>query len=406
MTSENTTSRKGEGTGGGDPSPRQKKRRRRQPISARRLKKLKASRAALQTPPEGEVEAEKRLEKDWRPAPLFAAKYAAIDLGTNNCRLLIASPHKQGFRVVDAYSRIVRLGEGVSRSGRLSDDAMDRTVEALKICADKVKQRRVTSLRSIATQACRMAENGEEFLTRVRQETGLTFDLITPEEEAGLSVRGCLDLTDPASEAVLVFDIGGGSTEISWVRRVREATETRPARHRIISWTSIPLGVVSVSEQFNGRDVSRETYDEIVALVADKVRAFEGANDFRPLFEEGKAHLLGTSGTVTSIAGVHLGLKKYNRRDVDGIWLASERAVALSEKLRGMTYEQRQREPCIGPDRADLVVPGCAILEGILTAWPSTRIRVADRGLREGILSELIARDRKTRSKRRRRRRR
>ncbi|WP_306253454.1 Ppx/GppA phosphatase family protein [Parvularcula sp. IMCC14364] len=405
MTSDSTPSRKAEAGGGGDSSPRKKNKKRRQNISARRLKKLKAAHAGLQTPPEGEVQVEKRLEKDWRPAPIFSAKYAAIDLGTNNCRLLIASPHKQGFRVVDAFSRIVRLGEGVSQSGRLSDEAMDRTIEALKICADKVRQRRVTALRSIATQACRMADNGEEFLARVRQETGLTFDLISPEEEAGLSVRGCLDLTDPTSEAVLVFDIGGGSTEISWVRRVREASDTRPARHRIVSWTSIPLGVVSVSERFDGRDLTRETYDEIVELVAEKVRAFEGADEMRPLFEAGRAHLLGTSGTVTSIAGVHLGLKKYNRRDVDGIWLASERAVALSEKLRGMTYEQRQREPCIGPDRADLVVPGCAILEGILTAWPSTRIRVADRGLREGILSELIARDRKTRRKRRRRRR-
>ncbi len=373
-------------------------------ISARRLKKLREKKAK---PPalNGEIKGEKRLEKDWRPTPIFSPKYAAIDLGTNNCRLLIASPHKKGFRVVDAFSRIVRLGEGLSRTGRLSEDAMDRTVEALKICADKVKQRRVTSLRSIATQACRSAENGAEFLVRIKQETGLNFDLISPEEEAGLSVRGCMDLTDPTSEAVLVFDIGGGSTEISWVRRVKPATETQPPRHKIITWTSIPMGVVTISERFDGSDLTRETYDEIVNLVADNVSNFKDADGLKPVFEDGKAHVLGTSGTVTSIAGFHLGLKRYVRREVDGIWLASDRALALSEKLRSMGNENRKKEPCIGAERADLVVPGCAILEGILKAWPATRIRVADRGLREGMLAELIAKDRRSRRKGKRRRR-
>ena len=409
MTTKKTAPRHGEGGSASPGSPsadrESGKKKRRHNISARRLKKLRQSEQANPPTISGGVQAEKRVDSDWLPPPTFSPKYAPIDLGTNNCRLLIASPHKKGFRVVDAYSQIVRLGEGVSRSGKLSDDAMDRTVEALKICAEKVKNRKVTSLRSIATQACRMAENGDAFLTRIRNETGLTFDLITPEEEAGLSVRGCLDLTDPNSEAILVFDIGGGSTEISWIRRIKPATDTRPPRHRIVAWTSIPLGVVSVSERFGGNDLSRERYEEIVDLVAEKVREFDGAEELRPIFEAGDAHLLGTSGTVTSIAGFHLGLKKYIRREVDGIWLASERALTLSEKLRSMTNEQRMREPCIGSERADLVVPGCAILEGIVKAWPSSRIRVADRGLREGILAELIAKDKKARRKRKRKRR-
>ncbi len=389
------------------PSKSSSKRRRR--ARARRLKKLKAQSAQTTTneapPQEGEIQTEKRLEKDWRPTPIFSPKFAAIDLGTNNCRLLIASPHKKGFRVVDAFSRIVRLGEGVSQSGRLSDAAMDRTLEALKICADKIQHRRVTSHRNIATQACRAAANGPEFIERIEQETGLTFDLISPEEEASLSVRGCMDLTDPASEAVLVFDIGGGSTEISWVRQISPADGNRPARHKIIAWTSIPMGVVTVSEKFNGAHMDRETYDRVVDLVASEVNSFKDADELRSVFDEGGAHLLGTSGTVTSIAGIHLGLKKYMRKEVDGIWLATERALELSEKLRAMGLENRKKEPCIGQDRADLVVPGCAILEGILKAWPTNRIRVADRGLREGILAELIAKDRHKRHRRRPRRR-
>lgn len=371
-------------------------------ISARRLKKLREKERQKKLAP-NELQAEQRLEKDWRPAPIFSPRYGAIDLGTNNCRLLVATPSKGGFRVVDAYSRIVRLGEGLGSTGRLSDDAMDRTIDALKACAEKVKHRRVTSLRSIATQACRLAENGEEFLERIKEETGIEFELISTEEEAGLSVRGCLDLTDPNSEAVLVFDIGGGSTEISWVRRTASSVNGRPPKHKIVAWTSLPMGVVTVAEKFGGKDMTRERYEEVVDTVADEIRRFDGADKLRILFENGQAHLLGTSGTVTSIAGVHLGLKKYVRREVDGIWLASERALSLSERLRGMSYEARQREPCIGPERADLVVPGCAILEGILKAWPSSRIRVADRGLREGILAGLIAKDRRKRRRRKRR---
>lgn len=379
-----------------------KRRRHRKGPSARRMKKLRQA-AALdkdrERPRPGEVTGAKRLDKDWLP-PILSPRYAAIDLGTNNCRLLVAAPAKDGFRVVDAFSRIVRLGEGLAANGSLSEAAMDRTIEALKICREKIDARRVTSLRCIATQACRGAENGESFLKRIEAETGLVFDLISTEEEADLSVRGCLDLMDPQAAAALVFDIGGGSTELSWVERISAPGEK--LRHRIAAWTSLPYGVVTLSERFGGRDLTRERYEEMVATIAEALRPFAGAGEIRPHFANGEAHLLGTSGTVTSLAGVHLGLKRYNRRDVDGIWLASERALDLSEKLRAMSFEVRSREPCIGVDRADLVVPGCAILEGILEIWPSHRIRVADRGLREGILTGLIEEDRKRRRRRRR----
>ena len=328
------------------------------------------------------------------PAPRARPpRYGAIDLGTNNCRLLIAAPTRQGpgreeegFRVVDAFSRIVRLGEGVTATGRLSDDAMDRTVDALAVCADKMRARGVTASRAIATQACRLAANGEAFLRRVRRDTGLDFDLITPEEEAQLAAKGCLDLIARGAEGVLVFDIGGGSTEMSWLRLI-------DGQPRTAAWVSLPFGVVTLAEEHGAREMDRAAYDAMVERVAREVRAFTDAAPLSPLFDGRRAHLIGTSGTVTSLAGVKMRLPRYVRREVDGAWLTANEVADVSEALRGMGHDHRCSEPCIGPERADLVVPGCAILEGIMRVWPSDRVRVGDRGLREGMLLELMAKD-------------
>lgn len=318
-----------------------------------------------------------------RKTPL---RFAALDLGTNNCRLLIAAPSRDNFRIVDSFSRIVRLGEDLSRTGVLSDGAMDRTMDAIKVCAEKVARRGVTHIRCIATQACRGAENGKEFLLRVRRDTGLKFDIITPEEEARLSVSGCAELVDPAAPAGLIFDIGGGSTELSWVKRMEKTGALD-----VVAWTSFSFGVVSVAEKWGGAEISLETFDEIVREIRSGIAAFGDPAMVKPIFERGEAHLLGTSGTVTSIAGVHLKLPRYKRAAVDGLWLSLEEARAATEKLRAQSYEERCAEPCIGKERADLVVAGCAILEALVQEWPTSRIRVADRGLREGILMDLMA---------------
>ena len=315
-------------------------------------------------------------------------RYAAIDLGTNNCRLLIAAPTRPGagepFRVVDAFSRIVRLGEGVTRTNRLSEAAMERTIEALQVCATKMRARGVTASRSIATQACRLAGNGEAFLRRVRRETGLAFDVISPEEEAQLAARGCVDLIAEGAEGVLVFDIGGGSTEMSWLRLM-------DGRPQTAAWVSLPFGVVTLAEDHGEREVGRADYEAMVERVAEQVRGFTDAAPMSPLFDGRRAHLIGTSGTVTSLAGVKMRLPRYVRREVDGAWLTTGDVADVSETLRAMGFDRRCGEPCIGPERADLVVPGCAILEGIMRVWPSERVRVGDRGLREGMLLDLMA---------------
>lgn len=327
-------------------------------------------------------------------------RYAALDLGTNNCRLLIAAPRARGFRIVDAFSRIVRLGEGLSQTGRLSENAMARALEALKICAEKNARRNVTYSRCIATQACRGAENGVEFLERVKAETGLALEIITPEEEARLAVTGCSELLDRSTSAGLIFDIGGGSTELSWVRPKKGQGEAE-----ITAWTSLPFGVVTLAEKWGGRDIDKETYRKIIANIRQEISSLGDPGKMRPHFENGEAHLLGTSGTVTAIAGVHLELPRYRRDRVDGLWLGVDEVRIVSEKLMTMGFEERAEEPCIGHERADLVVCGCAILEALLQEWPVRQVRVADRGLREGILADLADQARKDRGRRRRRRR-
>ena len=335
------------------------------------------------------------------PRKRSARRFAALDLGTNNCRLLIASPRGRDFRIIDAFSRIVRLGDGLSQTGRLSEAAMTRSIDALKVCAEKIERRAVTSGRYIATQACRSASNGAEFLARVEEETGLAFEVITTEEEARLAALGCADLVEPGAKACLIFDIGGGSTEVSFVRVDQGADRPLPD---IVGWFSVPLGVVNLSEKYGGRDLSSSRYEEIVSEARAAVRAFGDVAGMRRTFNDGEGHFLGTSGTVTSLAGVHLGLDRYRRDAVDGLWMTADETRRVTDGLRDLSYEARVREPCIGRERADLVLCGCAILEALLREWPTDRIRVADRGLREGLLHELAsAARRRSRGGRRRR---
>lgn len=321
-----------------------------------------------------------------RELPVFAA----LDLGTNNCRLLVAIPQRHGqFRVIDAFSRIVRLGEGLSASGRLSDAAMDRAVEALKICGDKLRNRKIRRARLIATEACRSAVNGQEFLERVEREAGLKLEIIDRQTEARLAVSGCGSLVDRGTKGVVLFDIGGGSSEIALID-VSGRRSPRLANH-IVSWTSLPVGVVSLAERYGGRAVSRQTFQAMIDDVTARLADFEGRDRLDHLVAGHDFHLLGTSGTVTTLAGVHLDLERYDRRRVDGLWMDNGSVDLMIEKLIGWDFEQRVANPCIGADRADLVLAGCAILQAIRGVWPSERLRVADRGLREGILSELMA---------------
>jgi exopolyphosphatase/guanosine-5'-triphosphate,3'-diphosphate pyrophosphatase len=338
------------------------------------------------------------LDVGMRPSPAAGggeATFAAIDLGTSNCRLLIARPNGRTFRVIDAFSRIVRLGEGLAGSGALSEEAMARAIEALKVCAHKIERRAVTHARSVATEACRRAGNCAEFLARVRAETGLAIETISSAEEAVLAFKGCAPLLSVRRPRALVFDIGGGSTELGWLR----LRSGRPPE--IIDTLSIPFGVVTLTERYGCSRIAPEVYQAMVEEVSGHLRAFAAANGIDRRVAAGAVQMLGTSGTVTTLAGVYLDLPRYNRAVVDGCYLEFAAIREVSRRLAAMTCEERTANPCIGPDRADLVVAGCAILEAICGLWPVGRLRVADRGVREGILAGLILANRRDHRRRR-----
>lgn len=321
-----------------------------------------------------------------------APLYAALDLGTNNCRLLIATPAESGFHIIDSFSRIVRLGEGITAQNKLSDDASARAIEALRVCWNKLVFHGIKKARLIATEACRAADNGPAFLEQVRSEIGLELEVIDRETEARLAVTGCVSLIDPRSDGVVLFDIGGGSSEVVWVDR-RGRRKRNALGGTLRAWDSLPLGVVTLSERHNGRHVTRDSFEAMVAEVQSHLAAFPKREELLKALQRGRHHLLGTSGTVTTLAGIQLGLRRYDRRKVDGLWMSDEDAAHMIDTLLAMDYQARVAHPCIGADRADLVLPGCAIFEAIRRDFQCSRLRVADRGLREGILVELMGRD-------------
>lgn len=326
-----------------------------------------------------------RPENTGTQKPVSNNIYSAIDLGTNNCRLLVARQTETGFRVIDSFSRIVRLGEGLSRDGTLSVDAIDRTIEALNICVSKVQRRGVTHMRNVATQACREAKNCDEFIERVEKEVRIKLHIIDPKEEARLAVLGCKALLDKKYRKAIVFDIGGGSTELIWVKISRRGYP------EIIDWMSIPFGVVNLSEKYGTLEkVSDADYAEMKQTIANAIEVFGEKNNIQEEVARDKVQLLGTSGTITTLTSMHLELESYDRSRVDGAWVKSSQIKALCEQLSKLDYGERVALKSIGQDRADLVVAGCAILEVIMELWPIDRIRVADRGIREGMLLDMM----------------
>lgn len=358
--------------------------------------------------------------------------FAALDLGTNNCRMMIAQSQGQNIRIIESFSRIVRLGEGLSHSGRLDERAMERTIRALKICADKIDRREATTIRAVATQACRIADNGKSFINRIRAETGLNFTIITPEQEANLAVIGCTSLLNPADidrhvTTSLVIDVGGGSTEISWVdlssaedwtqsiTNVLRQGDRTPLQSQLNGqarrlpkpeyYISIPVGVVNLSEKYPEPEAGdKQAWFE--AMVSE-VEALLSIAKPPPIFMEsclaGECYIVGTSGAITSLAGLHLGLERYDRSKVDGTWLQRHQCHEVLKRLLALSRDQRENEPCIGRDRADLVLAGAAILEALQRLWPCEDLRVADRGLREGLLLSMLRKKTQRRPNRRRR---
>ncbi|MDR3438404.1 Ppx/GppA phosphatase family protein [Telmatospirillum sp.] len=314
--------------------------------------------------------------------------YGALDLGTNNCRLLLATPAGAGLHVVEAFSKVTRLGEGLAASGTLSTEAIERSLSALRQCALRLQRRNVLRARAVATEACRQAANGALFLERVRREIGLDLETISAEDEAKLALAGCAPLLDRQFPFALVFDIGGGSTELVKVK-LGSSSET----DRVETLASLPLGVVTLAEAEGAKLDTPAGYARTVEQIVERLRPFDRDSGLGALTAAGQVHMLGTSGTVTTLAGVHLNLPRYDRAVVDGLVMEFSAIEKISRQLATATATERAAFPCIGDTRADLVVAGCAILEAIRRLWPVGRLTVADRGVREGILLSMMRAD-------------
>lgn len=325
----------------------------------------------------------------------FAHTYAAIDLGTNNCRLLVARASATGFDVVDAFSRPVRLGEGIGDRETLCEQAIGRTLDALEVCATKIQRAGVTRSRHIATEACRRAANGADFLSVVGERVGLKLEIISAAEEARLALASCQSLVDPACPYALLVDIGGGSTEVVWVMVRARPDLPCGLELGIIDMVSIPWGVVTLTEallcaQPRERPLGDGVYDGMIDLIQGALRPFCASNGVYKRAGAGEVQMIGASGTVTTMAAHHLGLRRYNRAAVDGASLARDTVLRIGAELSRLSVCELTQVPCIGTDRADLALAGGAIFEAICRMWPVGSIRVADRGLREGVLVDLM----------------
>ncbi|RBI77301.1 Ppx/GppA family phosphatase [Roseovarius sp. TE539] len=344
------------------------------------------------------------------PAPNPSGRpplYAALDLGTNSCRMLIARPRGTQFQVVDSFSKSVQLGAGLERYGRLSRNSIQRTIQALRVCQQKLRRHDVSRMRLVATEACRRADNGAQFMDRVRRETGLDLEIIRPLEEAQLAVVSCAPLVGRKTEQLLVVDIGGGSTELVWldlrgiakkdkakaIMRLHTGfnhDDDRLPRARVVDWISVPLGVATLRDQFN------DVEDDSARFALMSWFFEENLAEFAPYKDEQSREgfqIVGTSGTVTTVAASHLGLRRYDRNRVDGLRMTSDEIDRVIRSYLHLGPEGRRRDPRIGLDRQALIMSGAAILQALLRCWPTDRLSVADRGLREGMLYAQMTAD-------------
>ncbi|MEH6522039.1 Ppx/GppA phosphatase family protein [Sulfitobacter sp.] len=344
------------------------------------------------------------------PAPVSSRSndlYAALDLGTNSCRMLIAQPKGGGFHVVDSFSKSVQLGAGLEKTGRLSRGSMARTVQALRICQQKLRRNKVKRMRLVATEACRRALNGDEFMRRVTRETGLKLDIIAPEQEAQLAVISCAPLVSPKTENLLVVDIGGGSTELVWIDiskvpkkdRAQSIMRLHNGFHqaktdvpeaRVVDWISVPLGVATLRDQFSDVEDDAARFALMSWFFEENLADFTPYQSAQP---QERFQIVGTSGTVTTVAASHLGLRRYDRTKVDGLSMTSKQIDTVIHHYLAMGPEGRRVDPCIGHDRAALIMSGAAILQALMRCWPTDRLSVADRGLREGLLYAQMSAD-------------
>lgn len=299
---------------------------------------------------------------------------AAIDLGTNTARLLIGDVDEAGVIAPLLVKRcITRLGGGFTRERGISPDACARTVAALKDFADEIGRFRVTRVRAVATSAVRDAVNGREFCARILRETGICLEVIDGRREGLLTLRGVLAGLDATSDNLLVFDVGGGSTEYTLSKGVNPLFST-----------SLPLGVVRLTE---GKG-SPEAMQEKVIRELGLLRAELDTGNLLQLLDH--ATLVGTAGTATTLAAISLGMTDYDYRRVNNYTLSLQEIRGIFSRLLPMTPAERLTVPGLEEGREDLIIAGILITMATMETFGLSRLKVSDFGLLEGVLLEEL----------------
>jgi len=307
-------------------------------------------------------------------------RIATIDVGSNTVRLLVADAGEaSAWRVLDEAQQVTRLGEGLAAAGVLGEAPAARTLAVVRAYAERGRRAGAARVRIVATSAVREAANGRAFAATIERATGVALRVVSGEEEARLTLLGVRrGLGDPAG-ALVVCDIGGGSTEYILAEGAR-----------VRALASLRLGVVPLAERFAFPEaVDRARYDALRAEVRGRLERelptpFRGARG---------ARLVGTAGTVTTLAALDLGLARYDAARVQGHRLGRAAVEAQLRRLGALPVAARGALPCLEPGRADLIVPGVAIVQATLDCLGAEALTVSDWGLREGILLDALEGD-------------
>lgn len=326
---------------------------------------------------------ENKLHKDAEKKAVRDAKkyFAAIDLGSRNCRTIVGCQSKAGaFEYIETYSKSVSLADGVAASKKLSRKSMDRTIEALAFCSKVLSRYAGLTYLAVATDAMRRAENASVFIKRVKRELGLIISIITPQEEAYYAALGCIEVLSLETEIFVVFDIGGGSSEIALCRQKSDKDI------ELIDSLSIPYGVINLLESKDHLTFSG--YSNLVQKISDLSRDF--LNQYATTLDfVNNFQCIGTSGTTTTVAALNMNLRFYDREKINDSILQFSEILKTVHYVQSLSEDERKLHPYISQSNEDLVLGGLTILEGIVRGLPASTITVTDRGVRDGVVYAL-----------------
>jgi exopolyphosphatase/guanosine-5'-triphosphate,3'-diphosphate pyrophosphatase len=321
--------------------------------------------------------------------------------------------YERRLKVIDSFAKIISLGEGIKQTGVLSEEAIERTIVALRACKKKLDSHRIYKMRAVATEACRQASNTKSLIERVNSEIGVDLEVISPQEEARLVLKGCSGVISDEKNYGILMDIGGGSTEVVWLKINKGMT--RPTIS-VIDSISLPFGVVTISDTYTHSKNNQEIYTVLRKNILSTIDTFMKKNNIRTNFSKGDVQVITSSGTTTTLGSLTLGLSTYDRSSVDGKDFSSKKIVEVGEELLSRYLSSTPTTVKLGKEknfitnkffdhvldksseefkifaynRMGLLAAGVVIINSILESIGDCLVRIADRGVREGILYDLM----------------